>query len=166
MYFWISWRLVLSRDSKPLVCLQRSSMPLACLLSLMEKASRDKRVCLQIWFCKDTPSLAQLQQQTDMHQDPRSHLIKHLLYSDSKSPSPPAQHLRQTTTLYLSSAAQVPVLRSHECREQEDHSSEHMVIRIIADILSPMVMMESNGPKVKKICVVQEITVNYLNDFA
>lgn len=129
---WISWPLVMSRDSKSLVWLQRYSMPLACLLSLMEKVSRDKRVHLQIWFAKRHPSLAQLQQQTDMHQDPRSRLIKHLLYSDSKSSFPPAQHLGQTTTLYLNSAAQIPVLWSHEYREQEgrrpiDHSPEHMV---------------------------------------
>lgn len=67
-----------------------------------------------------------------MRQDPSSRLIKHLLYSDSKCSSPPAQHLGQTTILYLNLAEHVPVLQSCECREQEghrptDHSSEHTV---------------------------------------
>lgn len=51
---------------KSLVCLQRYSVPLACLLKPLMEASTDKRVCLQIWFCKKR-SLVSTATTTDRH---------------------------------------------------------------------------------------------------
>lgn len=130
VFFWISWYVVISRDSKSIPCLQVYSTHSVCLLSLM-RVSRDKRVCLQVWVCKSN------KWQTDMGQDPNAQLIN-ICWSnrDSKSSFLPEQHLGQTTNLYTNATAH------KELEGQGPTAQSIWWMQIIADILSPTAVME------------------------